>query len=403
MHTDKTEEEQEEERIQAIAIAVTAILIPLLCEDDPIPENTSILTGHLYYQETMANPNENNFLHVTRMDKPTFEKLHHLLTTKGQLKDGREITAGEKIFTFLHVLKGHSVKATGHRFQHSKSTIHDTVYEMICSMQRCKNDLLRQPKEGDPVNNRIRLNPKFFPFFENAVGALDGSHVPAKVSGAKQDRCRNRKGWPSQNVLGVCDFDMLFTYVLSGWEGQAHDGKVLADASENQGLTCPPGKYYLADAGYALSWMTLTPYRGVRYHLKEWSRAPDKPQNKEELFNLRHASLRNVVERIYGVSQTRFPVLTQMGSYPFTTQAWLVQCVFMIHNFIRRETIYEDYFYAEYDAAQAEEEEDEEEEEGPTYNDRDPADFAALNVWRDDIAQRMWVSYLLECVRRGNV
>ena len=69
----------------------------------------------------------------------------------------------------------------------------------------------------------------------------------------------------------------------------------------------------------------------------------------------------------------------------------------MIHNFIPRETIYEEYFYTEYDEAQAEEEEDE--EEGPTYNDRDPADF--MNAWRDDIAQRMWDSYLLECVRRG--
>ncbi len=41
----------------------------------------------------------------------------------------------------------------------------------------------------------------------------------------------------------------------------------------------------------------LTPYRGVRYHLKEWGRANERPQNKEELFNLRHSSRRNVIER----------------------------------------------------------------------------------------------------------
>ena len=27
-----------------------------------------------------------------------------------------------------------------------------------------------------------------------------------------------RKGYPTQNVMAACDFDMLFTFVLLGWE-----------------------------------------------------------------------------------------------------------------------------------------------------------------------------------------
>lgn len=34
-----------------------------------------------------------------------------------------------------------------------------------------------------------------------------------------------------------------------------------------------------------------------------------RPQNKEELFNLRHAQLRNAIERILGVVKCRFPIL----------------------------------------------------------------------------------------------
>ena len=45
---------------------------------------------------------------------------------------------------------------------------------------------------------------------------------------------------------------MIFTYALTGWEGSAHYGKVLADA-KLKGLPIRAGKYYLADAGYALS------------------------------------------------------------------------------------------------------------------------------------------------------
>lgn len=41
---------------------------------------------------------------------------------------------------------------------------------------------------------------------------------------------RNRKGDISQNVLAACNFDLEFIYVLSGWEGSAHDSKILSDA-----------------------------------------------------------------------------------------------------------------------------------------------------------------------------
>lgn len=35
----------------------------------------------------------------------------------------------------------------------------------------------------------------------------------------------------------------------------------------------PNGKYYLADAGFALCDTLLVPYRNVRYHLQEWGGA----------------------------------------------------------------------------------------------------------------------------------
>jgi len=44
------------------------------------------------------------------------------------------------------------------------------------------------------------------------------------------------------------------------------------------------GKYYLGDAGFMLKPNIMILYRGVRYHLKEYSRRG--PQNAKELFNL---------------------------------------------------------------------------------------------------------------------
>jgi len=61
-------------------------------------------------------------------------------------------------------------------------------------------------------------------------------------------------------------------------------------------------KYYLGDTGFMLKAQVITPYRGVRYHLKEYSRRG--PQNVCELFNHRHFSLRNVIKRTFSVLKT---------------------------------------------------------------------------------------------------
>jgi hypothetical protein len=68
-------------------------------------------------------------------------------------------------------------------------------------------------------------------------------------------------------VLAACTFDLQFCYVLAGYEGSAHDSRVLAHALElpiESRLIIPDGKYYLADAGYGLRTGILTTYRGVR-------------------------------------------------------------------------------------------------------------------------------------------
>lgn len=59
---------------------------------------------------------------------------------------------------------------------------------------------------------------------------MDGTHIFAMVPTCDAPSYRNRKGSISQNVLAACNFDLEFIYVLSGWEGSAHDSKVLNDA-----------------------------------------------------------------------------------------------------------------------------------------------------------------------------
>ncbi|XP_077252175.1 uncharacterized protein LOC143891561 [Tasmannia lanceolata] len=69
------------------------------------------------------------------------------------------------------------------------------------------------------------------------------------------------------------------------------------------------------------------------YHLNEFR--TNRPRTAEELFNHRHSSARNVIERAFGVLKKRFAVLHREPMYPFPKQVDLVIACCCIHNFIR--------------------------------------------------------------------
>ncbi|CAN0893477.1 hypothetical protein LINGRAPRIM_LOCUS2786, partial [Linum grandiflorum] len=101
-----------------------------------------------------------------------------------------------------------------------------------------------------------------------------------------------------------------------------------------QDNTKPKGKFYLVDAGYGLRSGFITPYRHTRYHLKEYSHCA--PVNAKELFNLRHASLRNAIERAFGVLKKRFPIIASGSEahHDVNTRSKIVLACCILHNFL---------------------------------------------------------------------
>lgn len=134
---------------------------------------------------------------------------------------------------------------------------------------------IKLPTQNTRLPEHIFTDEDIYPYFEDCVGAIDGTHIPAFLPADKRAPFRNRKGEISQNILAACSFDFKFVYVLSGWEGSASDSLVYQDAKITD-FKIPDGKYYLADAGYPNTDSLLAPYRGVRYHLKEWGSTRDR-------------------------------------------------------------------------------------------------------------------------------
>lgn len=174
-----------------------------------------------------------------RMRPRAFFNLCNILVERGLLKENIRIGVKEQVLIFLYIL-GHNVRfrAAGGRFFRSIWTIHYYFHAVLEAILKLYPEFVKP--QGTSVPPEIQNNPRFFPWFEDFIGAIDGTHVRASVPIEMQGRFRGRKGGMSQNVLGVVDFDLKFTYVLAGWEGSAHDSKVLGDALK-RGFKVPEG------------------------------------------------------------------------------------------------------------------------------------------------------------------
>ncbi|KAJ9538787.1 hypothetical protein OSB04_031520 [Centaurea solstitialis] len=246
-------------------------------------DNTSRLTRRQFTNELLEGT-DTQCIDLLRMNRVAFIQLSAHFKAKGWLTDSKHISVEEKMAIFLMII-GHNqrYRVVKNRFQHSTQTIHKSFHEVLDKMIEFAKEII--------VPTSFNPNPEY----RGIIGDYD-------------EYLRGRgKGDCYQNVLAVCDFNMVFTFVVAGWEGVAHDSRVLSEtlADSEFGFPVPPSdKYYLCDAAYANTRGFMAPYRNVRYWLGDFRRR--RPSNKYEKFNHSHAKLRNVIERAYGVLKARF-------------------------------------------------------------------------------------------------
>ncbi|XP_023737574.1 protein ANTAGONIST OF LIKE HETEROCHROMATIN PROTEIN 1-like [Lactuca sativa] len=221
----------------------------------------------------------------------------------------------EQVAIFLHII-AHNVKnrVMIGRFQHSGETI-SIIVSRVCNAEiRLHPHLLKKP---EPVTENS--TDQRWKWFKNCLGALDGTHIKCLVPLKDKPKYRTRKNDIATNVLGVCSQDMQFIYVFPGWEGSATDGRVLQDALlRPHGLKVPRPCYYLVDVGYT---------NGEGH----------QPTTPKELFNMRHSSARNVIERCFGILKARWGILRDNSYYPIDLKNKIIMACCLLHNYIRQE------------------------------------------------------------------
>jgi DDE superfamily endonuclease len=117
------------------------------------------------------------------------------------------------------------------------------------------------------------------------------------------------------------------------------------------------------------------------------------------LFNLRHASARNVIERIFGVLKNRFRILQLAPQYSLEIQARIPAALSAIHNYISAHSDADDDNLLKTiggDTVNASHDNSNDLEDGGLIDD-------FVDERRDQIAQAMWDDYQKVCEERRNI
>lgn len=178
---------------------------------------------------------------VLRMDRKTFGVLCEMVRDVGGLKASRNMSIQEIVAMFLYTLAHHEKNRTiALNFLRSGETVSRQFNLCLLAILRLHELLLARPQPitDDCTDERWKC-------FKNCIGALDGTLIKVTPPSDQKGRYRTRKASIATNVLGVCNLNMQFIYVLPGWEGSAHDGRVLRNAiSRPNGLRVPQGIFY---------------------------------------------------------------------------------------------------------------------------------------------------------------
>ncbi|XP_049314076.1 putative nuclease HARBI1 [Bactrocera dorsalis] len=171
---------------------------------------------------------------------------------------------------------------------------------------------------------------------KGVIGAIDCTHVaiigPSSSSNVIPHEYMNRKGYYSINVEAICDDKLIFRHLNARFPGSCHDSGIWRTSPARIKLlrqhVSGSFKWLLDDSGYRLEPGLLTPTSN-----------PSAPN--EFLYNRIHIKARNIIERTFGVLNSRFRCLSKERVLRYTPSnaAFLVYTCSIFHNILQKHGI----------------------------------------------------------------
>ena len=171
--------------------------------------------------------------------------------------------------------------------------------------------------------------------FPQAMGAVDGSHIPIIRPQESASDYYNRKGYYSIILQGLVDFRGQFMDVNIGWPGKVHDARVFANSAlyskANNGELFPDWHRNLCGGD-----VPLVILGDPAYPLLPWLMKPyvenDRTTPEQKHFNYRQSRARMVVENAYGRLKGRWRCLMKRMDFKLENIAAIVAACIVLHN-----------------------------------------------------------------------
>ncbi|XP_042954573.1 uncharacterized protein LOC122290983 [Carya illinoinensis] len=234
----------------------------------PMPQHNIGLRGDQYIQGVL-NGNPQNCIEMFHTEVTAFEYICQVLR-ETMIMGPTERTELEESLAIFCLIVGHGQgqRVVADRFQHSTEIINRHVKTVTRALHELGRSVIRLTHTVG-VHPYIASNRHNYPWFQNCLGAMDGTMISVAALTRLGNAYRIRHSRIAQNVLCACDFDMKFTYVYTGWEGTTYDAQFCMDVlsrPDNQFTWPASGYYYLVDAAFPCIEMFMPPYPRERYH-----------------------------------------------------------------------------------------------------------------------------------------
>lgn len=168
--------------------------------------------------------------------------------------------------------------------------------------------------------------------YPQAIGAIDGTHIPVLPPADGKHDYICRKGYPSVVLQAVVDANLMFKDIYANTAGAAHDATVYYRSPLSTAILTSMPKHdkiinghsvplhILGDPAYALSTRIMKGYTGRNLSAEQ------------ESFNVYHSSARMCVERAFGKLKSRFRILQKRMDVDVERAPAIITACCILHN-----------------------------------------------------------------------
>jgi hypothetical protein len=273
---------------------------------------------------------ETEFFSHIRMTKTAFNSLLDILknsplNTFDCYDSGKtEIPMEQALpMTLWYLASKTTFREIGNLFGYNKGRVHSSFYKVLSIINGTEELQIQWNFNYEELEKKFRSQAGF----PGVVGALDGTHIRIRAPQVQRDY-NSRKMVHTMVLMAVCDNNLNFTMISTGFPGSMHDNRAFEMTSVGKELGNIPNSYFdstkyhlLGDSAFAIRLNLMVPFRDTGNLLPI-----------QINYNHKLSQTRQVIERAFGMLTTRFRALSDL-EVDIENAAPIIKSCCIIHNF----------------------------------------------------------------------